>query len=175
MKKLLILAGICLTMCSGLVAQDFQGGRGQGGPNGQRMRRQMDAVVDTAIINHIDLSAEVLQKVYDLQKVKQEEQAASMKELRQNRGQRMSEEDRKAMMDKRQAFTAQYRKELRAIIGDEAYILYLEKSLDNRSMMRFGGQGGQRQGGQRPMGGGQGGFGGNGGGFGGGFDNGGGF
>lgn len=163
MKKLLMLAGLCLAICSSVVAQDFgQGGR-QGGQRGPR--RQMDAVVDTAIINHMDLNQEVLQQVYKLQEAKQAEQKEAMGNMRQ-RGQRMSEEGRKEFMEKQQAFTAQYRKELRALIGDENYITYLEKMLDRRPM--FGGmqRGGMPRG---QMGGGQG-FGG--GQPGGGFDNG---
>jgi len=152
MKKIMILAGICLAMCTSAIAQDFgQGGQRQGG---QRMRRQMDAVVDTTVINHMDINVEVLQKVYTLQEAKQKEQKAQMEEMRKNRnGQRMSEEERNAFTEKQKAFTAQYRKELRAILGDEAYIIYLEKMLDRQGMMRMGGRpqmqgqrGGQRQG-----------------------------
>ena len=69
MKKFLILAGICLVMSANVIGQDFNQRQG-----GQRSRRSMDAVVDTAIINHLNISADVLQKVYDLQKSKQEEQ-----------------------------------------------------------------------------------------------------
>ncbi len=168
MKKILILAGVCITMCLTSFAQDMQGQR-QGG---QRQRRSMDAVVDTAIINHMDLKAEVLQQVLTLQEAKQAQQREAMQQMRQNRnGQRMDEGERKAMQEKMQAFTAQYRKELREILGDETYIAYLEKMLDRQSMRmmgggRPGGQGGQR-GGQR-QGGFQGGFPGGDGGFGGG-------
>ena len=104
----------------------------------------------------MNISADVLQKVYDLQKSKQEEQQKVMAGFRQQRGQRLSEEERKAMMEQREAFTAQYRKELRALIGDETYITYLEKQLNRQGMrmMMGGGQrpnggqfGGQRQGG----------------------------
>lgn len=168
MKKTLFLAGICLAMCLSAFAQNERGNR----PNGQRMRMNFDAVVDTAVINHIGLDDAVLQQVYQLQTTKQEEQRAMFQNNRRERGQRMTDEERKAMQEKRQAFTDQYRKDLRALIGDQLYITYLEKMLDRQSMMRFqrgnfgGGNpmGGQRQGGQR------GGFGNdNGGGFGGGF------
>lgn len=170
MKKFLFLAGLCLTIVTNVVAQDFgQGGR-QGGQ--RNMRRQIDAVVDTAIINHMDLSQEVLNQVYKLQEAKQAEQKEAMGQMR--RGQRMSEEERKAFHERQQAFTTQYRKELRAIIGDEAYITYLEKMLDRRTMgfggMQRGGMQRGQMGGGQGFGGGQGGFGGNGG-----FDNGGGF
>ena len=157
MKKFLVLAGICLAMCAGCMAQEAQNQR-QGG---QRMRRQMDAVVDTAVINHMDLKADVLQKVYTLQEAKQAEQKAQMEQMKGKRGQRPSDEERKAMQEKRQAFTAQYRKELRAILGDANYIAYLEKMLDRQGMRMMGGgprmqgqgqRGGQQQG-QMPQGG----------------------
>lgn len=172
MKKFLLLASLCLAICSGVSAQDFQGR--QGGQRGQRGNRmQIDMVVDTAIINHMDLSEEVLQQVYQLQEKKHAEQKEAMSSMK--RGQRMNEEELKAFMDRQQEFNAQYRKELRALLGDEAYIAYLEKMLDRRpsfGMMRGRGQ----MGGQRPMGGGDfGGQGFGGGGFGGGDGFGGGF
>ncbi len=149
MKKIVILAGICLTMCFSAIAQNNQRQGGQRGP------RMMDAVVDTAIINHMGIDDAVLKKIYELQESKQAEQKEMMKNARPEKGQKMSEEARKAMQEKREAFTAQYRKELRALIGDETYIAYLEKKVDRSVMMRFGGQrqgqggqrGGQRQGG----------------------------
>lgn len=161
MKKFLILASMCLVMSVSAIAQDKPAKREmaprqrpQQEQMQQRQRRSMDVVVDTAIINHMDLSAEVLQQVMALQEAKQAEQKKAMSEMRQNRnGQRMSEEERKAMREKTQAFTAQYRKELRALLGDEAYIAYLEKMVDSRNMMRMGGgrpQAGQ-MGGQRQM------------------------
>lgn len=165
MKKFLILASMCLVMSVSAIAQDKPVKREMGPRQRpqqeqmqQRQRRSMDVVVDTAIINHMDLSAEVLQQVMALQEAKQAEQKKAMSEMRQNRnGQRMSDEERKAMREKTQAFTAQYRKELRALLGDEAYIAYLEKMVDSRNMMRMGGQrpqqaqmGGQHQG-PRPM------------------------
>ncbi len=167
MKKFMILAGICLVMCANAIGQDSNQRQG-----GQRARRMMDAVVDTAIINHMDINTEVLQKVYALQQSKQEEQRKIMGDFRQQRGQRLSDEERKAMAEKREAFTAQYRKELRALIGDETYIAYLEKQLSRQGMMRMMQGGGQRGnngqfGGQRQGGGQRGGFGG---GFGGGDD-----
>ena len=169
MKKVLILAGICLSLCGSLMAQP--NGRPNGGPRG---RFNLDAVVDTAVINHIGLPEATLQQVYELQKNKMEVQLEMFKSMRPGRGQRLSEEERQAMNEKRQAFTTQYRQELRAIVGDAAYITYLEKLIDHQATQRFGRMGnfgGQRMGGQQPGGGGFGGegFGGNG--FGGGFDN----
>ena len=164
MKKLLILASLCLSMSISAFAQ------GYGRPNnGQRMPFQFDAVVDTAIINHIGLEADKLQQVYKLQETKQSEQREMFQGARRERGQRMSEEERQAMQEKRQAFTNEYRKQLRAIIGDQLYITYLEKMLDRQASMRFGrmgggprgGQGFNRGGGDNGFGGGNNGFGGN--------------
>jgi len=156
MKKLIIIAALHLAFCLSLIGQVYKDYDRQGG---QRQRRSMDMVVDTAVINHIDLNAEVLQKVYALQESKQQQQRELMQGMRPGKGQRMSEEERKAIAEKREAFTSAYRKELRELIGDEAYILYLEKMLDRQGMMRMGGariqgqQNGQRGGGQFPQGG----------------------
>lgn len=166
MKRIFLLACICMAVSLSAFAQNRQGG--QGGQRGPR--HNMDAVVDTAIINHMDLEAETLQKVLQLQSTKQAEQREMMGSLRSNRGQRMSEEDRNAMRTKMQDFTAQYRKDLRAILGDDLYISYLEKYCDRQAMMRMmrpGMQGGQRpqMGGPRGDFGGDNGFGGGDGGF----------
>ena len=144
MKKALIIASVCLMASFTAFAQDNMSRRS----NGQRMMRNIDNVVDTAVINHIGLADATLQQVYNLQKGKMEEQKQMMQESRHERGQKLSDSDRKEMQEKRQAFTDQYRKELRSIIGDAAYVTYLEKMLDRQSSMRFG----RMNGGQRPNG-----------------------
>ena len=158
MKKFLFLAGICLSMSMALMAQD---NHRRGG--GRRMPFSIDAVVDTAVINHIGLEDAVLQQVYKLQETKMAEQREQMENgMRRERGQRPSEEELAAMREKRQAFTDQYRQQLRALIGDQLYITYLEKMLDRQATMRFNRMGGQRGGGQAFPQGGQGFGGGNG-------------
>lgn len=160
MKKSLFLTGLCLMMSVALMAQGNQ----NNGQRQMRQMRQMDAVVDTAVINHMNLDAQVLEKVYKLQESKKAEQEAMMKESRPQKGQRMSDAERKAMQEKRETFTAKYRKELRELLGDETYILYLEKQVDRNSARQFmmrpmQNNRGQQGGGQRQGGG----FGGNGG------------
>lgn len=116
-----------------------------------------DSVVDTAIINKMQLEPELVAKIIDLQQAKQEEMKTQMSQP-QGRG-RMSEEDRKAMMVRREAFTKKYRADLRSLMGDDIYVAYLEKMLDARQSFNMGqrpGQGqyqgrqGQYQGRQRP-------------------------
>lgn len=145
MKKYLIIATLGFMMGASAVAQDMnRGGIGRHNQGGRQPQSgyQMDQVVDTAVINHIDLEAEVLTKVHELQAVKKEALGAMMREMRPEKGARISEEQRKAVSEKREAFTVQYRKDLRALIGDEKYILYLEKQLDSHAphqgMMRGG-------------------------------------
>ncbi len=146
MKKFLILASMCLVMSVSAIAQDKPAKREmaprqrpQQEQMQQRQRRSMDVVIDTAVINSLNLEAEVMEKVTALKEAKQVEQREAMKEMRATRGQQMGEEERKAMREKMQAFTAQYRKELRTILGDEAYITYLEKMLDRQNMRMGGG------------------------------------
>ena len=147
MKKNLILTSICLVAAMSLSAQDAGGQR-----QGRQPRRMTDAVVDTTIINHMGIDAAVLQQVYALQESKKTEQQELLKNSRPEKGTRMTEEQRKEMLEKREAFTAQYRKQLRALMGDENYILYLEKQVDRQGVMRpgmppRGNMQGQRQGG----------------------------
>lgn len=149
MKKILFITSLMLCLCMGAFAQQ-QRQPGQRGGNQMRAQRQMDAVVDTAVINHMDLEQALLDQVYALQNTKQAELRESMQQTRQ-RGQRWTEEQRKEMMEQRAAFNQQYRKELRTLLGDETYILYLEKLLDHQSHARFNGMGGQPRPGQAEM------------------------
>jgi len=161
-----------LLVCAGAVAQNRQGGRNRG--NHQARMFQPLAVIDTAIINHIGLSEEMLKEVYTLQSDQEEEAKKAMEGMMPERGKRMSEDAMKGMQEKMTATKSEFRGQLRNLIGDEMYITYLEKSLDMRGM--FGGRNMQMGGGmQRGNGdwggqGNQGGFGGGvpGGGFGGG-------
>ena len=154
MKKCMILLALCLTMCAVAMAQN----RPQRGGNNHQMMQagqhmpapNADAVVDTTIINHIGLSDDVLAKVYNLQQAKKESLGAMMREMRPERGTRMTEEQSKAFTEKRSEFVTNYRKELRELIGDEAYINYLEKQLDSRSLSQGMRRGGNQRGGQRP-------------------------
>lgn len=168
MKKVLVCLACMLLVCAGAVAQNRQGGRNNRQGNGRQF--QPMAVIDTAVINHIGLSDEVLAQVYALQEKQAAVAEEQMKGMMPERGKRMTEEARNEMQEKTTKMKAAFRLELRNLIGDESYITYLEKQLDSRGMfggrqMQMGGMNGQRgnwggQGGQGGFGGGQGGFGG---------------
>lgn len=144
MKKFILALCLCtLSLCAW--AQQNQNRQFRG------PRRATDAVVDTAIMNKMEIAPEMMALILNLQQTKQEQMKAEMTQSR-GRGTRMSDEERQALADRRQTFSKIYRAELRAIMGDELYITYLEKMLDNRQMPAAGfrpgmdgGQGRQRQ------------------------------
>lgn len=132
MKVKMILTALCLSICLGIMAQR---------PNRNNSRtsdmpRRADAVIDTAVLNKMNLEAKMLSEILALQTTKQNELKESMKSARPEKGRRMDEAARKAFREKQAAFTAGYRAELRKIMGDELYISYLEKQVDSRNAMR---------------------------------------
>lgn len=141
MKLKLMLTVACLSLAACAFAQNRQNNGRQRGQRGN-----FDMVVDTAIVNRIGLDKATYDKVLTLQKNKQQEMQTLMQNSRPEKGQKMSDADRKAMMEKREAFTKGYRAEFRNIIGTEKYIEYLEKQVDRQQM---GGNRGQRPGGNR--------------------------
>lgn len=163
MKTKMILTSLLLVVGMSAMAQ--------GGPRGNRGGRggfNMDQVVDTAVINKLDLQPEVVAQVLELQASKADAIKEQMEKLGK-RGNNRNKEQREAMQKEREEFNAAYRAELRQILGDETYITYLEKMLDNRGMMGMPRMNMNGQGfGQGGFPGGEGGFPG-GGGFGGGF------
>lgn len=163
MKKMLFACACMLLIFTGVMAQNRQGGRRQGGP-----RFQPAAVIDTAVINHIGLTDEVLAQVLVLQE-KQAELAKTEMGQNMQRGQRMSAENREKMMENLKLMKQKFRLQLRELIGDEKYIQYLEASVDQRQTFPGGMQMRQGQMPQGGFGGGRGGFEGGQGGFGGGF------
>lgn len=138
MKRKMFLTALCLT----LAVFGFAQGR-NGGAQRPTMRGNMDAVVDTAIINHMGLPEATVQQVLTLQQAKQEEMKQQMQQQQNNKGQRLSDAERNALQQKRTEFTQKYRQELRAILGDQNYITYLEKQLDRRN--QFGARQTQQQ------------------------------
>ncbi len=141
MKLKLMLTLVCLSLAACVFAQNGQNGRQRG------QRGNFDMVVDTAVINRIGLDKATLDKVLALQQSKQTEMQNLMQNSRPQRGQRLSDEERKAMEEKRTAFVKGYRTELRNILGTEKYVEYLEKQVDSRQMGGMRPQ--QRQGGNR--------------------------
>lgn len=174
MKKMLSCLVCMFIICAGAVAQNRQGNNNR--QNNGRQFQHM-SVIDTAIINHMGLSEELLSQVLALQAKQQNMAKEQMSNMMSQRNQRMSEVDRKGMAEKMVQMKATFRKELRELIGVDNYIAYLEKQIDTPRpafggrQMQMNGQGGQGQrgnwGGQGgyPRGGNRGGFGGNQGGF----------
>ena len=148
MKIKMILAAVGLATALTAAAQ----GQGQGNGRQGNMRGNMDAVVDTAIINTLNVPADTKAKVLDLQKTKQAQMREMMKkQSRPEKGQRLTDEQRKQMQADRAAFTKQYRAELRTILGDAAYIEYLEKQIDRRPMGGGMGNGQRNNANRRPQ------------------------
>ncbi len=132
MKVKMILAALCLCICLGAMAQ--RPNRDRSGAPG--MPRHIDAVVDTAVLNKMNLDTKMLSEILALKTAKQAENKENMKGMRPEIGKKMDEAARKALREKQAAFTAGYRAELRKIMGDELYISYLEKQVDSRNAMR---------------------------------------
>jgi hypothetical protein len=141
MKKKLLTAAVCLMLGLGcLVAQDRNTQRRAQ----QRAPRQMDAVVDTAVLNRMQLDEAMMTQILALQNAKQTEQNAMLEAERNNRttdsnGKRVrrSDDEREAMRQQQEEFKAQYRADLHLIMGDSLYISYLEKLIDARSAMQM--------------------------------------
>lgn len=161
------------------MAQRHGGNRGNRGGN-EGAPRSLDMVVDTAIINTMDLEPEIVTKVLELQSKKAEELKAKIIEMasqaQANQGQGFDPKAIAAMREQMDEFKFEYRMAFRKIIGVDNYITYLEKVIDKRPAMGAGpgagaGQGMRRGGGNfgGGFGGGQGNWGGQGGNFGGGF------
>ena len=128
---------LTLALCCGMNAMaqrhhDHNGPRGpQGGGHG------FDMVVDTAIINHMDLEPEVIASVQELQQKKNEELKTVLIEMAGKRtpGQAPSQEEIAEMREQIESFKLDYRMALRKVLGVENYITYLEKQVDKRPQM----------------------------------------
>ena len=143
MKKILLAAICCMTMmtCS-VLAQDQPQRRGMR----DGFRQQMFQVADTAITNQLNLTTAQQVEIAKLNESYLEQMKADGE-----KGKKVDKETRVARRAQMEAKRAEGRKQLRAILGTELYIEYLEKALDRRPMM--GGQRGQnmqRGSGQRP-------------------------
>lgn len=132
MKVKMILAALCLCICLGTMAQRPNRGR-SATPN---MARPANAIVDTAILNKMNLEAKMLSEILALKETKQAEFTQEMKSAHLEKGKKMDNAARKAFQEKHATFMASYRTELRKIMGTELYISYLEKQVDNRRVMR---------------------------------------
>jgi cytochrome c556 len=122
-KSLLLTVCLGMALCGSLMAQSNNKN------SNRRAPRQIDAVVDTAVLNKMSLDQKVYDQVIALQQSKLTEMQEQAKQDRADR----SEEARKARQEARKTFTAGYRAELRTLLGDELYIQYLERQLDQRA------------------------------------------
>ena len=139
MKKILLAAICCMTMMtSSVVAQDHPQRRGMR----DGFRQQMFQVADTAITNQLNLTTAQQVEIAKLNESYLEEMKADGE-----KGKKVDKETREARRAQMEAKRAEGRKQLRAILGTELYIEYLEKALDRRPMM-MGGQRGPRPDGQ---------------------------
>ncbi len=139
MKLKFILSALIICCGMNVMAQDSNNSRRA---SRRGFSSERDAVVDTAIINRMNLDEKMKGEILSLQAAKKEEQKVQMEEMRKNgnREQRRSKEARAKMIEQRQAFKAAYRSELRKIMGDELYIIYLEKVIDQRQSFNPRGQ-----------------------------------
>lgn len=173
MKKALWAAVCCMSLgLSNVFAQNDmpQGGRHMRGG----MRGGMEMVADTAITNHMELSIEQAKAIEEINTTYRAKiqslimpQNEDNKPANREEGRRMRREGRDVRMQQINAEKKEARQQLRAVLGDELYIQYLEESIDRRPMMMGGPRGGHGVGGGQ-RGGQRGGH--RGGGFGGGFD-----
>ncbi len=139
MKKILLAALCCMTMATSIVlAQDQSQRRGMREGN----RQQMFQLADTAITNHLNLTTAQQVEIAKLNESFREQMRAEAE-----KGRNLDREARAAHRTEMEAKRAEGRKQLRAILGTELYIEYLEKAIDQRPMM-MGGQRGPRPDGQ---------------------------
>ena len=139
MKKILLAAICCMTMMtSSVLAQNQPQRRGMR----DGFRQQMFQLADTAITNQLNLTTAQQVEIAKLNENYLEEMKADGE-----KGKKIDKEAREARRAQMEAKRAEGRKQLRAILGTELYIEYLEKALDRRPMM-MGGQRGPRPDGQ---------------------------
>ena len=134
LKVLICSLCLCFSMCA--MAQNHS--RSNRGNRGNEAPRQFDTVVDTAIINSMELEPETISAVLQLQAQKQEELKAILIKMAQSRkeGQNFDPQAIAEMRQQMDDFKLEYRMAFRKIIGTANYITYLEKQLDNRQSMR---------------------------------------
>ena len=122
---------------SSVLAQDQPQRRGMR----DGFRQQMFQLADTSITNQLNLTTAQQVEIAKLNESYLEQMKADGE-----KGKKVDKETREARRAQMEAKRAEGRKQLRAILGTELYIEYLEKALDRRQMM--GGQRGPRPDGQ---------------------------
>ena len=139
MKLRMIITALCL--CLGLCAMaQGHGNRNNRNNRGGERSQNIDMVVDTAIINSMELEPEVVTAVLQLQAQKQEELKAILIKMAQSRkeGQGFDKEAIAEMRQQMDDFKLEYRMQLRKVLGTANYITYLEKQVDNRPAIKPG-------------------------------------
>lgn len=147
MKKLMLAALCCMMSFSSFAQEQQMNSLRQRMPQAQvqaNIQMPMQMVADTTITNKMDLSPEQLQKVVDLNAAFASSYKSLIAESHPVQGSRMSREDREAFQQKLVSARQEARKQLRDILGDEAYINYLELCLDNQQRMPMGPRGNGR-------------------------------
>lgn len=137
MKLRMIITALCL--CLGLCAMaQGHGNRNNRNNRGGERSQNIDMVVDTAIINSMELEPEVVTAVLQLQAQKQEELKDILIKMAQSRkeGQGFDKEAIAEMRQQMDDFKLEYRMQLRKVLGTANYITYLEKQVDKRPAMR---------------------------------------
>ena len=154
MKKILCAAICCMTLGLGNVLAQDQMPQGRNTTRGG-MRGSAEMIADTTITNHLGISDEQISQINKLNTEYQEKVKEMMTKPNED-GKRLSREDREARMKQIGTQKQEARQQLRKILGDDLYITYLEKRLDQHPMMgaaaggRMGGgqMGGRRMGGR---------------------------
>lgn len=152
MKKLVIAAICCFSLCVGSVMGQDQNGRQNRQARGMRggMRNAPVQLADTSITNHLELTPEQMQKVEELNQNFAESMKAKMASFSQM-NKNASREEREARMAEVRALRQQANKDLREALGTDNYIIYLETALERASAMRTMRAPGPGNPGQRPM------------------------
>ncbi len=147
MKKYIIALAIAAVSLS---ANAFHAKQDDNKQKPRQEQPQGDMVVNMKTMESLSLSEKQLNQIKELQQKKAEE-VKSMREESKDTKEKKSEEakeERKAQMEKMQTFMADYRKDVRKILGDDKYIEYLEKQVDQQGTQRPGMRQNQRRGGQ---------------------------
>lgn len=137
MRKAILTSALCLMM--GFTAAMAQDNSRRNTPQ-RRAPQQMDAVVDTTVLNRMELDDALMTNILALQTSKQAEEKATREAERAARtsadGKRtkLTDEQRQAQRQQQEEFKAGYRAQLRALMGDALYITYLERLVDARGM-----------------------------------------
>lgn len=97
-------------------------------------QQQRDNVINMEVISKMGLSDETVSKVESLFKSKQSEMQSLMEANKPSSNSRPSEEEMETAKERMTLFTAQYRAELKKILGDK-YVTYLELYIDSQPQM----------------------------------------